>query len=446
MYIYNQKILVMGVLRSGLSVGEFLAQEGVPFYFYEDNDKEKAKVNIEKMISLGGKRLFSEDDFSLIDIVVLSPGIPINHSLVVTLKKQGKRIMSEIEFGFLSALPTVIAITGTNGKTTTCSLLNEIIKGAEKNCILCGNIGKTYTGFINEIERKTICVTEVSSYQLESTNKFLPHIACVLNIAPDHLERHYTMENYVFLKSKILKELTKSEYAVLNYDEKLVADMVEKTDGKAVFVSVKGKCDGVYLENENIYYFDDYVCSVNDITLLGEHNLYNVLFSVAVCKILGINNEVIIKAIGSFKGVKHRLEKVGIIDGITFINDSKATNTASTVSALKTVTRPTVLILGGSEKGESYDLLFQSIKENGFIKNVVLSGSSRNNMLSSAVKYLNSGIITCDDFDNAVKIAKTVAKEGDTVLLSPACASFDSFSCFEERGERFCSVLGLKHE
>jgi UDP-N-acetylmuramoylalanine--D-glutamate ligase len=248
------------------------------------------------------------------------------------------------------------------------------------------------------------------------------------------------MENYIYLKKRIFKNQRESEYLILNYDDLVVREFKEKSRAKNLFISTKEKVDGCYILDEKIYYLDQYVMDIEDLALKGIHNVYNSLFAICVSKIMGVANEDIIYALKNFKGVRHRMEIVAQKYGVTFYNDSKATNTGSTLSAIAQMTAPTILILGGSEKGESYQNLFEKIKSSP-IKHVILTGASRFNMLKSAGEVGYSNLTVTPDFETAVKITKLIALDGDAVLLSPACASFDTFNGYEERGDTFKKIV-----
>lgn len=443
MYYKTQKFLVLGVSKSGYSVAEYLLKNHAVCYVYEQFDTPKIKKSLETLLALGAIEVITEkaneciDD---IDVLVISPGVPINHELAVLAKRKGKRVIGELEFGFLQFSPPTIAVTGTNGKTTTVSMVKAILDASERKSILVGNIGVPITSKLTDCDAETICVAEVSSFQLEGVNLFCPHVSCILNIAPDHLERHYTMENYIYLKKRIFKNQRESEFTVLNFDDLTVRSFFTETKAKVVWVSSKEKVEGVYQQNGKLYYYDEYVMDVDNLSLKGEHNLSDALFAIACAKIMGVETDIIARELTMFRGVRHRIELVCEKEGVKYYNDSKATNTSSTLSAIKTMSTPTVLILGGSEKGESYDALFSDIKSS-MVKHVVITGASRYNMLESAGRIGVYNVTITPDFYCAVKIAKMMANQGDSILLSPACASFDSFSGFEERGEAFCKVV-----
>lgn len=442
MNIKTQTFLILGVSQSGYSAGKYILNNGGKCYLLEELDIPKTRVAISELTALGGVRLTHAqalEKLNDIDVVVISPGIPINYDIAVNAKKLGKRLVGELEFGFLQFVPQIIAVTGTNGKTTTVSLINHVLNFSGFSSRAVGNIGVPLTSELS-YDKNNVYVTEVSSFQLESTGFFNPHIACVLNLTPDHLDRHYTMENYIFLKKKLLSNLRESEYAILNYDDEIVKKFSAETKAKVVWVSIKEEIDGAYIKEGNIYFKNILIASINTLPLVGNHNLYNILFAVASCMVYGAKTEDITKAILTFKGIPNRMEHVADKKGVKYINDSKATNTASTISAIKSMKEPTVLILGGSEKGEQYDDLFMEIKKSN-VKHVVLTGSSRYKMIESAGRVGVGDVTLTADFHFAVKIASMFAEEGDVVLLSPACASFDAFTNYEERGKTFKDIV-----
>ncbi len=438
------KYLILGISKSGRSAAEFLIKTGSECFLFEELRSEKIDKSINELVEIGAHRVnldIGEKDLQKFDACVISPGVPINHRIAVQMKKIGKKIIGELELGYQALSPYFIAVTGTNGKTTTVSLIDQILNQSQLNHCIVGNIGYPITGKINEIDLKTVCVTEVSSFQLESIDKFKPKIACLLNISPDHLERHYTMDNYIFLKKRIFSNQDGCDYAVLNYDDPIIKSMASEIKSKIFWVSLYEKVFGAYLHNGQLFFNEEKVIDIVDIPIIGDHNIYDVLFSICSAKLLGVDNENIRSAIKSFKGVRHRLELCLEKDGIKFYNDSKSTNTASTISALSSINIPTILILGGSEKGEVYDKLFAKIKESS-VKHVILTGASRLNMLNCAGKMGVGNLTVTSDFNFAVKVAKLFAVNGDAVLFSPACASFDKFSSYEERGNAFIRALG----
>ncbi|MEG9429501.1 MAG: UDP-N-acetylmuramoyl-L-alanine--D-glutamate ligase [Christensenellaceae bacterium] len=447
MYVKNRKFLILGVSKSGIAAAKYLLSRNADCFYYEEMSGEKIAAAKRELNLLGGKEATAENIAAVLaetDVVIISPGVPINHQVAVRAKSLGKRIIGEFELGYESFTPTFIGVTGTNGKTTTVSLIDAILKEAGESSKLVGNIGVPLTSELagdTGDTGDTVFVAEVSSFQLESVSEFHPYISCILNISPDHLERHYNMENYIFLKKRIFANQRESDYCVLNYDDETVRSFYPDVKAKVVWISCEEEVDGAYLKDGALYFKGEKITEAINIPLVGEHNIYNALFAAAVSKLLGADTAAVAKAISNFKGVPYRTQLVAEINGVKFVNDSKSTNTASAMTAIAAAKVPTVLILGGSEKGETYDKLFECIK-NSAVKHVVLTGASRRNMLSAADKALYNDVTVCADFDYAVRIAAMMANSGEQVLLSPACASFDAFSNFEERGERFNKIAG----
>ena len=443
--LFNSKnFLIFGLSKSGYCAAKELIKLNANCFIYEENSNVYQSGNVDELISLGAKKVESASVFELlnsIDVLVISPGVAINHSICLKARELKIRIIGELELGYLLIKSPIIAVTGTNGKTTTVSIINKILEKADLSHELVGNIGVPITSKVDKLQDyNAFAITEVSSFQLETIHNFTPHIACVLNITPDHLERHYTMENYVYLKARILKNLRESEYAVLNADDERVVAFAKNLKAKIIWISLKNLTANARYEDGVFYYNNAKVGAFNNPILKGEHNVYNVLFAISVAKIIGIDDEVISSAINEYKGEKHRIEFIGKYNGVYYYNDSKSTNTGATISALKTIKTPTILLLGGKEKGENYDVLFDEIKKSK-VKAVIICGESTFNMTQIAIKYGIKNIHVVDGFEDAVSIADFLAIEGDSVLLSPACSSFDRFSGYAERGEYFCELV-----
>ncbi len=449
MLLERQAFLVAGLSRSGVSAAEFLLSRGAKTYLYDDLEEGAVKAAFSALQSKGGIPLKKEDVFSQIercDILVLSPGIPVDHPLPVAFKRAGKRILGEAELGVFCLRANLVAVTGTNGKTTTVSLIDEMIRASGRKSIACGNIGKPITSCVDELEEKDFAVAEISSFQLETLTSIQPHIGVVLNLTEDHLNRHYNMENYAYLKRRMLKNQTESEFCVLNYDDKTVRAFSEKTKAKAVYFSLTERVDGGYLEQGTLYYKGERICEESELSLRGAHNTANALASACVAKLLEIKNEVICSVLATFRGVKHRIQTIGEVNGVTFINDSKATNVDSAIKAIESVKGETVLLLGGKDKGYAYEPLIEAIKRSSVV-HTVLYGENSFKILSAALKSGYNAVTLCRAFDLAVRIAYLTAREGQNVLLSPASASFDQFTSYEERGERFEAItFALKEE
>ncbi len=441
----KQKFLVAGLSRSGISAAEFLLARGARVYCFDDVEEgavaSSAAVLKEKGCTIVHKEDLSERSEEC-DILVLSPGIPVDHPLPVAFRRAGKRVIGEAELGALALRCPVVAVTGTNGKTTTVTMLDGIFKSAGFKSVACGNIGKPITSCTSELGEDGIAVAEISSFQLETLYSLRPHVAVVLNVTEDHLNRHYNMENYIYLKSRILKNSAESEYAVLNYDDPVVRGFAEKSKAKCIWFSLREPVEGGYLSEGCLCYFGEKIMPVSDFPLEGEHNAQNALAAICAAKLMGVKNEEIAAALKTFRGVAHRLQRVGELGGVIFIDDSKATNVDSAIKAIGSVKGETVLLLGGKDKGYSYEPLFDAIKTSGVV-HVVLYGENAFRILSAALKKGFTAVTLCRPFDVAVRVAFLTAKPGQNLLLSPASASFDSFRNYEERGERFRELLEL---
>lgn len=445
MLFTEQTFLVAGLSRSGVAAAEYLIKKGASVYVYDDVDDDNVRNAAHRLSELGCRvveRGELADKAERCDILVLSPGIPVDHPLPVSFKRAGKRIIGEAELGIRALRCPVVAVTGTNGKTTTVSMLEGIFRTSGKNAIACGNVGKPITSCLDELGEDGLAVAEISSFQLETLYSLCPHVAVVLNITEDHLNRHYSMENYIYLKSRILKNSTESEYAVLNYDDPVVRGFSEKTRAQIVWFSLKERVEGAYLADGYFCYFGERIFSESELPLEGDHNRANALAAICAAKIMGTGNAAIAAALKSFRGVKHRLERVGELDGVTFIDDSKATNVDSAIKAVESVKGESVILLGGKDKGYSYEPLFEALKKSNIVHSVIY-GENAFRILNAALKCGYTAVTLCRPFDMAVRVAYLTAKRGQNVLLSPASASFDSFRSYEERGERFAQMLGV---
>ena len=443
MYFRGQKFFVAGMSVSGESSARFLLERGAEVYIYDDVINDKISEVMAELAGLGAHIVTQETCEAATmrcDILVLSPGIPIDNVLPVTFRKQGKAIIGEEELAANYLRATAIAVTGTNGKTTTVTMINEILNAAGMHSAACGNNGNP---LIREVENLTFndyAVVEISSFQLETLTSLRPHIAVVTNITEDHLNRHYNMENYIYLKSKILRNLKESEFAVLNYDDPVVRNFAKSTKAKVVYFSMQSRVDGAYFENGGIYFNGEKYFDLTDMSIGGVHNVYNALACVAASHILGLDKEKVADALISFKGIKHRIEEIGVVNGVTYIDDSKGTNVDASIKAVQTMQNPTVILLGGKDKGYDYAPLFEELKNSRVIHSV-LYGENRFKLLNSAIKAGYISFSLCSEFDTAVKLSGYIAKSGQNVLLSPASSSFDSFSNYEERGDAFRKLV-----
>lgn len=441
-----ERIMVWGMAKSGIAAAKLLAEKG---YFVRINDLKTADklegiealagLSIDNKLGMPADGLLSD-----IDTLVMSPGIPADHKVANNAREMGIKVIGEIELAYLFAKGRMIGITGTNGKTTTTTLLGEICKAWGKNTIVVGNIGEPYAAHVSELDEESYTVCELSSFQLETTRTMRPDVALILNLTEDHLNRHKTMEKYASIKERIFMNMDTGS-VILNADDPITVKMAENVKCRVVWFSRKKEVSlGAFVRDGKVIYRDGSDNEIIDTKLVGipgPHNLENALAAVAGAMCAGAPVEVIRETLISFKGVEHRIETVRTVNGITYINDSKGTNPDSTIKAVETMTKPTVILLGGSEKYSDYSAMCEVIK-NSSVKYAVLmgdTGEAIGRVLSAAgftaMEYVDH------DFEKAIRTATAHASDGWNVLLSPACASFDMFSCFEERGEIFKNIV-----
>lgn len=426
------KVVIIGNGESGKNVAKLLKKLRFDVYLIDEN-----KVDLSQKLS--------EKLLNNLDLLVLSPGVSIEKEFVQKAISLGVEVSSELEIGARMLACPFIAVTGTNGKTTTVSLIEKLLSPEKDGRVFAGgNIGIAVSSFSHETKNQDKVVLEVSSFQLEATSYFHPHVATILNISQDHLNRHKTMQNYIDTKLKILKNQTSKDFAVLNLDDEILCEQdLSFVKSQIYFFSTKNECKGCYCKNGCIYFNDGvisrFVMRICDIPLQGEHNLSNVLAGLCSVILFGEKIDGLDEKVRAFKGVNHRLEYVSEINGITFINDSKATNISSTIVAIKAMKEPTTLILGGSDKGFEYDELFENFSP--IVKNVVAVGETKEKIVKSAKKFNVINVYRAKTFKEAVFLAFSLANKNETVLLSPASASFDMFSNFEERGRVFVKIV-----
>ncbi len=439
----NKNVLIVGLKKSGESSLELLQKLGAFCYVYDDN-KDVLKC-------YGGRdncniaSFLDEDLIKVMDYMIISPGVSIYCECVKLANLYGVKVLSELELGTSFARGKIIGITGTNGKTTTCSLIYHILKIAKHPAVLCGNIGEPITA--NILPFKTNYVVEMSSFQLESAEKLRPNIAAITNITPNHLDRHLTFNNYRDSKFNIFKNMQHCDTLILNYDDKTLRTLKnQKVHPKIIWISIKDEIDGYFVEGHKVFYKHknktECVIDIENIKLVGKHNLYNILIALAVGKKLKVSDKVIEFAVSSFEPLTHRLQFVKNVNGVDYVNDSKSTSPDSTITAIDAFhKKPLILLLGGSDKNASFDKLAKKIKHSSNIKLVVVSGATSQKIISSLKKYGVKNYHKVSSFLEGLTVATKLAESGDTILLSPACASFDYFRSFEERGEKFCEYV-----
>lgn len=426
MKLKNKKVLVYGLGDSGRAVVNFLRKAQAHVSFFDDDIKYYEYI--------GFDRNPEKENY---DLVVISPGIKcLENPLLQEFEKKKIPVISELDFAYLHSQGKLIAITGTNGKTTVSMLVNRILHCAGYKTFLCGNIGLPFTSVCEQTTKDCVIVCEVSNFQLETSKHFRANIACILNIKPDHLDRHGSFEEYKRVKASIASRLKRRDELILNLDDEEARKMI--LHKKYQFFSKNKLKKGVYIWKNAIYVNKKRVVSLDDIPLVGDKNLENVLASVSICSHFKITPEVYRYALSTFSLASHRMEKVGEVDGVVYIDDSKATNVASTIACVEAFKdKSKILLMGGQGKDIDYDDLFSM---NFNIKKVLCFGGERENIKASAEKF-NYSCEVFEKFDDAVNFSTLNAEVGDYVLLSPACASFDEFSGYAERGERFKNLV-----
>ena len=448
MNLRDKKVLVMGIGISGVSTIRALDKLGAKIIISDMKTetelkeilKELQDINLESYL---GKK---EIDLSRIQLIVKSPGIPPDNTMLLEAMDKNIRIINDIELGSsISKSKNIIAITGTNGKTTTTILTGEIFKADKRNSFIGGNIGNSIITEMIDAKETDLFILETSSFQLEHTIDFKPKISLILNISPDHLDWHGKFENYINAKKKIFMNQDSSDYTILNYDDELVRSFRKQVKSKIVWFSVNHKLDsGVYIENENIVINIDgkkiKLISIDKLLLKGKHNLENILASVAISFVMGVSVEIIEASLLSFKGVEHRLEFVLEKNGRNFFNDSKATNIDSSKKAIEAIDDPIILIAGGYDKNIEFDDLIDSF--NGKVKALILLGATSSKIKEIGLKHGFNENFLVKDMEEAVSLAYSLSKAGDNILLSPACASWGMFKDFKERGKVFKQIVG----
>ena len=451
----DERYVVAGTGISGIGAAALLLKLGAGVMMYDGNDKlleEEVLLKIaealgerkdKEQLLAGVETVFGELNDEILDrtdIMILSPGIAIDAPFVNRVREKGITIWGEIELAFRASKGRLIGITGTNGKTTTTALTGEIMKNYFDSTYVVGNIGIPYTNIAPETREDTVTVAEISSFQLETIDTFHPVVSAVLNITPDHLNRHYTMENYANVKMSITKNQTASEVCVLNYEDAILREMAEKLHNRVVFFSSKSDLrEGICIKGEEIVYRENgtetFVCRIDGMKLVGIHNVENVMAAAAIAIQMQVPVEIIRETIKNFNAVEHRIEYVTTKKGVIYYNDSKGTNTDASIKAIEAMTKPTILIAGGYDKGSEYDEWFDAFGDK--IKKLVLLGATKDKIARAADAHGYQDYVFADTLEQAVSLSAELASEGDVVLLSPACASWDMFKSYEQRGRLF---------
>ena len=448
MELTKKCVLVFGTGISGIGAAHLLLARGAEVILYDGNT-EKDKEALLAEFPAGSKvRIvlgeLPEAEMEQLDLVVMSPGVPCDLPVVLAMKGKGIRIWGEVELAYECGKGDVLAVTGTNGKTTTTSLLGAIMQAYHPEVYIVGNIGNPYTEAAPKMTDDAVTVAEISSFQLETIEKFAPKVSAILNITPDHLNRHHTMEEYIRVKELITKNQTESDTCVLNYEDEILREFGKTLHTKVIYFSSLHKLEkGMYLDDGEICYRDENgvqkLCRTTELNLPGRHNHENVMAAAAMALAYGVPLEVIRKVVCAFKAVEHRIEFVTEKNGVVYYNDSKGTNPDAAIKGSQARDRPTLLIGGGYDKGSSYSEWIQAF--DGKVKYLVLIGQTREKIAAEAKALGFTDIVFADSLAEAVQFCADHAKKGDAVLLSPACASWGMFPNYEVRGKMFKELV-----
>ena len=445
----KKKVLVVGMARSGVAAAQLLRASGAEVTVNDSKSEEELGTQLAPLEGLQLERRYGCGAKELLegkDCLVISPGIPDSAPFVVQAKEMGIYVIGELELAAQLSRGTMVAVSGTNGKTTTVSLLGEIFANSGKVTHVVGNIGYPFSLAALVSKPDDVIVCEVSSFQMETADTFHPHVALLTNITEDHLNRHGTMEVYTALKMRMFANQTEKDWAVFNADDPGLNGLSKQVKSRVLeFSRQKEVKQGAFVRDGQIFIriggSERKVCRTEEIYIPGPHNLENALGAVCAAAAMKVPAPVIRHSLKTFKGVEHRIERVRELDGVTYINDSKGTNTDSTIKAVQTMSNPTVIILGGYDKHISFDPLSAEIRKSGMIRHAVLIGETAELIRRSLEREGFRHFTFADSMKDAVEEARKIAGEGWNVLLSPACASFDMFKDYEERGRVFKDIV-----
>ena len=445
----DKKVLVVGMARSGVAAAQLLNMAGAKVIVNDSKTEAELGDSILPLRDLPLTREFGRPAGELlegIDALVISPGIPVNAPFVKAAQEKGIYVTGELELASQLSRGTLVAVTGTNGKTTTVSLLGEIFRNAGKVTHVVGNIGYPYSAAAMVSKKEDVVVCEVSSFQMETADTFHPHVGVLTNITEDHLNRHGTMEVYTAMKMRMFKCQGSEDYAIFNADDPALKGLPRQVRSRVLMFSRKQEVErGAFVRGDmimiNITGEEKAVCRTDEVMIPGPHNLENALAAVCAASAMEVPVPVIRHSLKTFRGVEHRIESVRTLDGVEYFNDSKGTNVDSTIKAVQTMKKPTAIILGGYDKHCSFDPLSVEMVQSEYIKEAVLIGETADQIEASLRKEGFENITRTDTMENAVNICRQLADDGWNILLSPACASFDMFSDYEERGRVFKQIV-----
>ena len=446
----DKQVIVLGAGISGFAVAKLARKLGAHVVLSDTKTEDKIKLDLHELRACGVTVVLGPQQDSLLaglDYLILSPGVPMAIPLVAKAKQLGVEIMSEVEVAYRLTQVPIYAITGTNGKTTTTTLLGELLKTLQQNVGIGGNIGEPLCDEVMRVGSTGCVAAEISSYQLESVSKFKPHIAAVLNVTPDHIARHGSVDAYQKVKERIFQQQTKADYLVLNYDDVRTRSMSARACGKVMFFSrLETLKEGAFIQdnyfviiwNQQIYR----ICAVKDMQIKGGHNVENALAAISIAFLAGVDTIAMVKVLKNFAGVEHRIEPVRTIGQVPYYNDSKATNPESAIKALETFDGHIILIAGGHDKNTDLTDLMKRVCEK--VDQLILIGAAAARFKEAAIKNGFSAANiheTGYSMEAATRLAYQLAQYPQVVLLSPACASFDMFDGYEERGRVFKKLV-----
>ena len=443
----NKDVLVIGMGISGVGAAALLCDAGARVMLFDSNEKLTME-EAEKKLTEGVKAdiyigTLPDEAAKKAELVVVSPGVPTDTPFIDSFRERNVPIWSEIELAYHSAKGKLIAITGTNGKTTTTALTGQIMKDYMDSVFVVGNIGTPYTLEAGKTTEESVTVAEISSFQLETIHDFKPDASAILNITPDHLNRHHTMEAYVAVKESIARNQDKSSRCVLNYEDPYTREFGNRVSAEPFYFSSARKLEkGIYLEGDTIVLADGKtqpLLNIHEMKLLGTHNVENVMAAIALTYSMGVPLASIIATVKEFRAVEHRIEYVATKKGVEYYNDSKGTNPDAAIKGIQAMNRPTILIGGGYDKGNTYDEWIEAF--DGKVKYLVLLGQTREAIAECARAHGFTNIIFADSLEEVVSICARKAQPGDAILLSPACASWGMFPNYEVRGRQFKELV-----
>ena len=444
MEINGKRVLCCGMAKSGIAAAHLAKQKGALVTLQDYKKKETLDASLLKQLREEGIELYLGQNPDEIvaeqDLIIVSPGIPTDLPFFARAKEAGVPIISEVEFAYWYTPCPVVAITGTNGKTTTTALTGELLKAKYPGVAVVGNIGVPYAAEVSRLTKDDYVVAEISSFQMETADTFHPHIAAVLNITPDHLDRHKTLENYIAMKERIFRRQDAQDFLILNASDPVTLAMAKKSKAKPVFFSSQAPLEeGIFLQQGHIILSKEGsqtdLIDVKECQLLGVHNYENMMAAVAMALCAGVDVEQIRQGLRQFRGVAHRIEYVRTVDGVDYYNDSKGTNVDAAIRGILAMEKPCVLLGGGYVKGAEYDSWLELF--DGRVKKLILLGQTAQKIAACCDRHGFTAYEFAQTFDEALQKAKQAAQQGDCVLLSPACASWGMFDNYEQRGDLF---------